>query len=88
MPEVENQQVQQVQGTEGHESEAINVSGLKATMQKLKTDVIEAPGFIVQGGVLCQTWDSSLAASEEEETTEESEETESESEPAEEPENP
>ena len=32
---------QSVQGTEGHESEAVNISGLKATLQKFKNDIVD-----------------------------------------------
>ncbi len=32
---------QQVQGTSGHESETVSVGGLKASLQKLKTDHID-----------------------------------------------
>ena len=49
----------EVQGTSGHESEAINVSGLKAAFQKFKNDVHDALGLKVVNGQLCQTYNTS-----------------------------
>ena len=34
-------------GTTGHESEAINVQGLKAALQKFKNDVVVSSGFLI-----------------------------------------
>ena len=54
-------------GTTGHESEAIDVQGLKAALQKLKTQDIdtkadktslEALGLSVVSGQLCQTYNT------------------------------
>ena len=43
-------------GTTGHETEAINVQDLKATLQKFKTDIHDALGLSVVNGKLCQTY--------------------------------
>ncbi len=54
-------------GTTGHESEAIDVRGLKAALQKLKAQKIdpkadktslEALGLSVVSGQLCQTYNT------------------------------
>ena len=42
---------QQVQGTSGHESETVSVGGLKASLQKLKTDHIDTKYTKPSGGI-------------------------------------
>ena len=42
--------------TTGHEQEVIDVEGLKASLQKFKTNIHDALGLSVVNGKLCQTY--------------------------------
>ncbi len=54
---------QQVQGTSGHESETVSVGGLKASLQKLKTDHIDTKYTKPSGGIPSTDMTSAVQAS-------------------------